>query len=83
VFFEAVWQRLTLAQRGVLRAVVLEHGEAILGADVRVRYRLGGASSVQTALAALQRLDLVARDSAGRYTAVDSLMREWVARRTY
>jgi hypothetical protein len=83
VFFEAVWQRLTLAQRAVLRAVVLEHGEAILGGDVRVRYRLGGASSVQTALAALQRLDLVARDDAGHYAVVDSLMREWVARRTY
>jgi len=83
VFFEAVWQRLTLAQRGVLRAVVLEHGEEILGADVRTRYRLGGASSVQTALAALQRLDLIARDDAGRYAAVDSLMREWVVRRTH
>ena len=83
VFFEAVWQRLTLAQRSVLRAVVLEHGAAILGNDVRVRYRLGGASSVQTALAALQRENIVARDEEGRYTAVDSLMREWVARRTY
>ena len=83
VFFEAVWQRLTLAQRAVLRAVVLEHGEAILGGEVRLRYRLGGASSVQTALAALQRVDLVARDDAGRYAVVDSLMREWVARRTH
>jgi hypothetical protein len=83
VFFETIWQRLTLAQRAVLRAVVLEHGESLLGADVRVRYRLGVASSVQTALAALQRLDLVAREDDGRYTAVDSLMREWVARRTY
>ena len=83
IFFDAVWQKLTLAQRAVLRAVVLEHGEGILGADVRTRYRLGGASSVQTALAALQRLDVIARDDAGRYTAVDSLMREWVARRTH
>lgn len=83
VFFEAVWQRLTLAQRSVLRAVVLEHGQEILGADVRSRYRLGGASTVQTALAALQRLDIIARDDDGRYGAVDSLMREWVARRTH
>jgi hypothetical protein len=83
IFFEAVWQRLTLAQRAVLRAVVLEHGQAILGADVRVRYRLGGASSVQTGLAALQRLDLIGREDDGRYAAVDSLMREWVARRTH
>jgi hypothetical protein len=83
VFFEAVWQRLTLAQRAVLRAVVLEYGEELLGGDVRVRYRLGGASSVQTSLAALLRLDVIARDDAGRYAAVDSLMREWVARRTF
>ena len=83
VFFETAWQRLTLGQRAVLRAVVFEQGVEILGADVRHRYRLGGASTVQTALAALQRLDLVARETDGRYAAVDSLMREWVARRTY
>jgi len=83
VFFEAVWQRLTLAQRGALRAVVLEQGDEILAADVRTRYRLGGASTVQTALAALQRQDLVARDETGRYAVVDSLMREWIIRRTH
>jgi hypothetical protein len=83
IFFEAVWQRLTLVQRAVLRAVVLEHGHAILGADLRSRYRLGGASSVQTALAALQRLDVIGREDDGRYTVVDSLMREWVARHTH
>jgi energy-coupling factor transporter ATP-binding protein EcfA2 len=83
VFFEGIWQRLTLAQRAVLRAVVLERGEEILGADVRTRYRLGVASSVQAALAALQRTDVISRDDDGRYAVVDSLMREWVARRTY
>lgn len=83
VFFETIWQRLTLAQRAVLRAVVIERGQAILGGDVRTRHRLGGASSVQTSLAALQRLDVVAREDDGRYAVVDSLMREWVARKTY
>jgi hypothetical protein len=83
VFFEAIWQRLTLAQRAVLRAVVIERGVEILGADARNRYRLGGASSVQAALAALQRLDVIARNDNGRYAAVDSLMREWIARKTY
>ena len=83
VFFETIWQRLTLAQRAVLRAVVLERGVGILGGDVRSRHRLGGASSVQAALAALQRLDVVAREDDGRYAVVDSLMREWVARKTY
>jgi len=81
--FEAVWQRLTLAQRGVLRAVVLEQGARILGADTRARHRLGAASSVQTSLAALLRLDLIVREDDGRYLVVDSLMREWIARKTY
>jgi hypothetical protein len=81
--FEAVWQRLTLAQRATLRAVVLEQGREILGADTRTRHRLGGASSVQAGLAALVRQDLVAREPDGRYLVVDSLMREWVARKTF
>ncbi len=79
--FEQAWQNLTLAQRAVLRAAVLENGENLLSADVRTRYRLSGASSVQAALAALVRQGLLMRE-AGRYVPVDSLMREWVARKT-
>ena len=60
--FESAWQRLTLAQRAVLRAVVLEDGRELLSADVRERHRLGGASTVQAALGALARQDLVMRD---------------------
>lgn len=81
--FEAIWQRLTLLQRASFRAVVVEQGKELLGADVRTRYRLGPASSVQTALTALQRADLVMREDDGHYVVVDSLMREWVARKTY
>ena len=83
MLFEAIWQRLTLGQRAALRAVVLEQGVELLAAETRHRHRLGGASSVQTALAALMRQDLVAREPDGRYVVVDSLMREWVARRTF
>jgi hypothetical protein len=82
MMFEGIWQRLTLAQRAVLRAVVLEEGREVLSADVRTRHRLGGASTVQTALGALVRTDVVARED-GRYVVVDSLLREWVARQTY
>jgi hypothetical protein len=81
-FFEATWQRLTLAQRAALRAVVLEAGRALLSADARVRHRLGGPSSVQAALAALVREDLVAREEKD-YRVVDSLFREWIARKTH
>jgi hypothetical protein len=80
--FEATWQRLTLAQRATLRAAVIEEGHELLSADVRTRYRLGGASTVQAALAALVREDVLAREGA-RYAVVDSLLREWVARHTH
>ena len=80
--FEALWQRLTLPQRAVLRAVVLEDGRELMSADIRTRHRLGGASSVQAALGALRRDDVIAREGQ-RYVVVDSLLREWVARRTF
>jgi uncharacterized protein len=82
MLFEAVWQRLTLSQRATLRSVVLAEGREILGADLRARYRLGGASTVQANLLALLREDLIAREQ-DRYVVVDSLMREWIARRTF
>ena len=80
--FEESWQRLTLAQRAVLRALVLESGRELLSAGVRSRHRLPGASSVQSALAALVRQDIVMKDR-GRYVVNDSLYREWMARRTF
>jgi hypothetical protein len=80
--FEATWQRLTLPQRAALRAAVLDDGKELLSADVRARYRLGGASTVQAALSALVREDILVREGP-RYVAVDSLFREWVARHTH
>lgn len=80
--FEATWQRLTLAQRAALRAAVIQEGRELLSADVRARYRLGGASTVQASLTALVRQDILAREGT-RYVVVDSLLREWVARHTY
>jgi len=80
--FDATWQRLTLAQRAALRAAVLQDGRELLSADTRGRHRLGGASTVQASLAALIRQDVLAREGP-RYSVVDSLFREWVARRTF
>jgi uncharacterized protein len=80
--FEAVWQRLTLPQRATLRAAVLQDGREMLSADTRTRHRLGGASSVQASLAALVKQDLLLKEDQ-RYVVVDSLLREWVARKTY
>jgi AAA+ ATPase superfamily predicted ATPase len=80
--FEALWQRLTLPQRAVLRAVVIESGHSVLSEDVRTRHRLGGTSTIQAALNALVRDDVISRDGR-RYAVVDSLLREWVARHTF
>jgi uncharacterized protein len=80
--FEEQWQRLTLTQRAVLRALVLEEGRELLSADVRARHRLPVASSVQSALSALLKQDVVMKEST-RYVAGDSLYREWVARKTF
>ena len=80
--FEESWQRLTLPQRAVLRALVVEEGRELMSADVRSRHRLPGTSTIQAALAALMRQDIIAKDR-DRYTTVDSLYREWVARQTY
>ena len=80
--FEATWQRLTLAQRAALRAAVLEEGRELLSGDVRARYRLGGASTVQASLSALVREEILAREGT-QFVVVDSLLREWVARHTH
>jgi hypothetical protein len=80
--FEEQWQRLTLIQRAVLRALVLEDGTELLSAVVRARHRLPVPSSVQSALTALARQDVVMKEGT-RYVASDSLYREWVARKTF
>jgi hypothetical protein len=54
----------------------------LMSADVRARHRLPGASSVQSALAALVREDVVMKEGP-RYVVTDSLYREWIARKTY
>jgi predicted transcriptional regulator len=54
-----------------------------MSADNIARYRMTRASSIQISLNRLLSLGVVHREDDGRYTVVDSLMREWVARRTY
>jgi hypothetical protein len=61
---------------------VLEDGLELLSSDVRARHRLSGTSTVQASLAALVREDILTREGS-RYVVVDSLFREWVARRTF
>jgi hypothetical protein len=80
--FETIWQQLTLPQRSALRAVVLQGGRELLSADTRARHRLGGPSTIQRSLAALMKQELVLKEGP-QYVVVDSLLREWVARKTF
>ena len=80
--FEAMWQQLTLAQRAALRAVVLQGGRELLSADTRARHRLGGPSTIQRSLAALMKQEVLLKEGP-QYVVVDSLLREWVARKTF
>ena len=67
-FFEATWQRLTLAQRArPARASCSKTAAAALGRRTRARHRLGGASTVQAALAraAARRTSSRAKTTAG------------------
>ena len=82
MLFESIWQRLTLAQRGALRAVVLQEGRELLSADMRARHRLGGAVERPGVAGRAVSEDLLTREGT-RYVVVDSLLREWVARKTF
>src|SRR5262249_45233320 len=75
--FEAIWQRLTLAQRAVLRAVVIQGGREVLSADVRTRHRLGGTSKIQSAISALVRDGVISREG-GREVVVYAFVVEGV-----
>ena len=80
--FEESWQRLTLPQRAVLRALVLEHGRELLSADVRARYRLPVPPASSPHWLHSQDRTSSLKGERG-YVVSDSLYREWVARRTF
>jgi hypothetical protein len=80
--FETIWQRLTLPQRAALRAVVLQGGRELWSSDTRTRHRLAARSTMQRAIAALMAQELVLNEGS-QYVVVDSLLREWVARKTF
>jgi uncharacterized protein len=75
--FSLVWERASAAQRLVLQALAAEPGRP-LAADYRRRHGLPGASSVQRALEALTRNELVGRR--GReYRVVEPFLAEWLS----
>ncbi|MBA3375209.1 MAG: ATP-binding protein [Actinobacteria bacterium] len=77
--FGLVWEKSARAQRLVLQALAAERGRPLSG-EYRRRHGLPGASSVQRALGALVKDELVARDGMGEYRIAEPFLAEWLQR---
>ena len=77
--FGLVWEKAARAQRLVLQALAREQGRPLSG-DYRRRHGLPGPSSVQRALDALRRDELVARDDSGEHRIAEPFLADWLRR---
>jgi hypothetical protein len=77
--FGLVWEQASRAQRIVLHALAREPGRPLTG-DYRRRHGLPGPSSVQRALDALSKEELVVRDRSGDYRIAEPFLGEWLRR---
>lgn len=78
--FTLAWSRAAGAQRAVLQALAREPGGHALASEYRARHGLPAASSVQRAVEALERDELVTRQG-GRVTIAEPFLAEWLLRR--
>jgi uncharacterized protein len=76
--FGLLWERASAAQRLVLQALAREPGRALSG-DYRRRHGLPAPSSVQRALDALERQELIER-TPGEVRIAEPFLAEWVRR---
>jgi uncharacterized protein len=77
--FGLVWEKAARVQRLVLHALARQPGRPLAG-EYRRRHGLPGPSSVQRALDALARDELIARDSTGEYHIAEPFLAEWLLR---
>jgi len=77
--FGLVWEKAARAQRLVLRALAREPGRPLAG-EYRRRHGLPGPSSVQRALDAVVKDELVTRDASGEYRIAEPFLAEWLRR---
>jgi uncharacterized protein len=74
--FSLLWERASAHQRLLLRALADEPGHPI-SADYRRRHALGGASSVQRALGALEKTELIGRGE-GEAWISEPFLAQWL-----
>ena len=77
--FGLVWENASRVQRQLLQALAAEPGRP-LSAEYRRRHGLPAASSVQRALGALVKDELVARDASREYAIAEPFLAEWLYR---
>jgi uncharacterized protein len=77
--FGLVWEKSARVQRLVLHALAREPGRPLSG-EYRQRHGLPGASSVQRALEALTKDELVTRDDTGEHRIAEPFLAEWLRR---
>jgi uncharacterized protein len=77
--FGLVWEKSARAQRLVLQALAREPGRPLTG-EYRRRHGLPGPSSVQRALDAVVKDELVKRDERGEYRIAEPFLGEWLRR---
>jgi hypothetical protein len=76
--FELIWDQASTVQRLTLQALAHQRGRPLSG-DYRRRHKLPGASTVQRALQALTRNELVTR-SGNEYRIAEPFLADWLRR---
>jgi uncharacterized protein len=76
--FELIWDQASTVQRLTLQALAAERGRPLSG-DYRRRHKLPGASTVQRALQALTRNELVTRAD-NEYRIAEPFLADWLRR---
>src|SRR5919112_302652 len=78
--FSLIWDGASAAQKRVLQALAQEGPGRPLSSDYQRRHALPGTPTVQTALTALERGELVRRARRGEYEIAEPFLTEWVQR---
>jgi AAA+ ATPase superfamily predicted ATPase len=78
--FSLIWDNASGAQKRVLQALAEEGPGRPLGSDYQRRHSLPPTPTVQTALGALERTELVRRTGRGEYRIAEPFLTQWIQR---
>jgi uncharacterized protein len=78
--FSLIWEGVSSAQKRVLQALAQESPGRPLSSDYQRRHALPATPTVQGALTALERAELVRRTRRGEYAIAEPFLTEWVQR---